>query len=171
MMVNREECTVGGCRRWISRQLLSTRLNHPLWPLVVVHGVGTTLVLAAAVGATAVALLRRDWPSALWCAGSLAVYEAIMVGLLILLEIFVRRVVRSHGGPTGWLSWKTVLRLAPAVALTQVVYTLALLGAQFARIVSWRGVHYRVRGSGVIERLDDLACSGEASPAAEGHSL
>ncbi len=171
MMVNREDCAVGDCGRWISRQLLTMRLYHPLWPMVALHGLGTTLVLAAAVVATAVAALHRDLPSVLWCAGGLAVYEAIMVGLLIPLEIFVRRVVRSNGGPTGWLSWKTVLRLAPAVVLTQVVYTLALLGAQFARTVSWRGVHYRVRGSGVVERLDDPACSGEAPPAAHGHSL
>jgi hypothetical protein len=171
MMVNREECTVGDCRRWISRQLLSTRLDHPLWPLVVLHGLGTTLVLAAAVGATAVALLHRDWPSALWCAGGLLAYEVIMVGLLVPMEMLVRRIVRSRGGPTAWLSWHTLVRLVPAIALTQVVYTLALLGAQLARIVSWRGVHYRVRGSGGVERLDDPAFSGEAAPAARGYSL
>ena len=55
MMVNREDCGVGACRRWISRQLLTMRLYHPLWPLVLLHGFGTTLLLAVAVAAT----LRR----------------------------------------------------------------------------------------------------------------
>ncbi len=49
MMVNREDCGLGACLSWIRRQLLTARLYHPLWPLVLLHGLGTTLVLAAAV--------------------------------------------------------------------------------------------------------------------------
>jgi hypothetical protein len=170
MMVNREDCGLGACRRWISRQLLTMRLYHPLWPLVVLHGFGTSLLLAVALVATAIAALRRDWPAMLWCAGGLAVYEAIMIGLLLPMEIAARRIIRWQGGPTGWLTWKALFRLLPAVALTQVVYTLALIGAQFARTVSWRGVRYRIGGPWDIERLDDPPYSGEAPPAA-GHSL
>ena len=171
MMVNREDCGVGACRQWISRQLLTMRLYHPLWPLVLLHGFGTTLLLAVAVVATAVAAIRCDWPAALWCAGGLLVYEAIMVGLLAPMEMLVRRIIRSQGGPTGWLSWQTILRLVPAIVLTQVVYTLALIGAQFARRVSWRGVHYRINGSWDIQRLDDPPYSCDSPSAAEGHSL
>ena len=59
MMVNREDCGLDACRRWISRQLLTMRLYHPLWPLVLLHGFGTTLLLAVAVVAT---VRRRDSP-------------------------------------------------------------------------------------------------------------
>ena len=171
MMVNREDCGLGACRRWISRQLLTMRLYHPLWPLVLLHGAGTTLLLAVAVAAMLIAALRRDWPAVLWCAGGLFAYEAIMVGLLAPMELAVRRIIRWQGGPTGWLSWKTLLRLVPAIVLTQIVYTLALIGAQFARTVSWRGVHYRIGGSWDIRRLDDPPYGGDAPSAAEGHSL
>lgn len=171
MMVNREDCAIDACRRWISRQLLTMRLYHPLWPLVLLHGAGTTLLLAVALAATVVAAVRGDWTAALWCAGGLIAYEAIMVGLLVPMELLVRRIVRSQGGPTGWLSWKTLFRLVPAIVLTQVVYTLALLGAQFfAAKVSWRGVQYEIRGPWDIRRLDDPPYAGETA-AAEGHSL
>ena len=59
MMVNREDCGLGACLSWIRRQLLTARLYHPLWPLVLLHGLGTTLVLAVAVVVTAIAALRR----------------------------------------------------------------------------------------------------------------
>jgi uncharacterized membrane protein YbhN (UPF0104 family) len=139
--------------------------------VVLLHGFGTTLLLAVAVVWTAVALLRHDWPTALWCGGGLVVYELIMVSLLILLELAVRRIVRSHGESTAWLSAKTMLRLVPAIALTQVVYTFALIGAQFARKVDWRGVCYRVNGPWDIHRLNDPLHDGNALSGVEGHSL
>jgi hypothetical protein len=171
MMVNREDCGLVACGSWISRQLLTMRLYHPLWPLVLLHGAGTTLLLAVAVTATAVAAMCRDWPAVLWCGGGLVAYEVIMVGLLLPMEMLVRRIIRSQGGPTGWLSWKTLVRLVPAIVLTQVVYTFALIGAQFARTATWRGVRYRIGGPWNIERLDDLPYAGETASAADGHSL
>ncbi len=170
MMVNREDCSLAACGAWISRQLLTMRLYHPRWPLVLLHGFGTSLLLAVTVVAAIVAAWRRDWPSASWLGSGLIAYEAIMVGLLAPMELLVRRIVRSRGGSTGWLSWKTFFRVIPAIALTQVVYTLALIGAEFARKVSWRGVHYRIDGSWEIARLDDSPYAGESS-SAEGHSL
>ena len=94
-----------------------------------------------------------------------------MVGLLAPMEMLVRRIIRSQGGPTGWLSWKTIVRLVPAIVLTQVVYTLALIGAQFARTVAWRGVRYRINGPWDIRRLDDPPYSCDSPSAADGHSL
>ncbi len=171
MMVNREDCGLGACLSWIRRQLLTARLYHPLWPLVLLHGLGTTLVLAAAVVAAAIAALRGDWSAVLWCAAGLLIYETIMVSLLIPMEIGVRRIVLSQGGPTGWLSAKILLRLVPAIVLTQLVYTLALLGAQFARKVAWRGVCYHIGSAWDIRRLDDPPYDSELPCVADGHSL
>ena len=94
-----------------------------------------------------------------------------MVSLLVPMEIAVRRIVRSQGGPTGWLSAKTLLRLVPAIVLTQLVYTLALLGAQFARKVAWRGVRYHIDGPWDIQRLDDPPYDSDSPCAADRHSL
>lgn len=135
------------------------------------HGLGTTVVLVAAIVLMAIAAVNGNWPAALWCAGGLFGYEFIMVSLLIPMELAVRRIVRSQGGTTKWLSAKTLLRLVPAIVLTQLVYTLALLGAQFVRRVDWRGVSYDIGGSWDIHRLDDPPYAGEAPTVAEGHSL
>jgi hypothetical protein len=171
MMVNREDCALGACLSWIRRQLLTMRLYHPRWPLVLVHGFGTTLLLGVAVAATAIAAFQRDWTTALWCGGCIVAYEAIMVGLLVPMEIAVRRIVQSRGEPTRWISASTVCCLVPAIVLTQVVYTLALIGAQFAGKVAWRGVTYRIGGSWGIERLDDPPYTSESSGGEAGHSL
>ena len=87
------------------------------------------------------------------------------------MEFAVRRIVRSQGEPTRWFSAKTIFRLVPALVLTQLVYTLALLGTQFARKVSWRGVHYKVDGPWDIRRLDDPPNDSELPCVADGHSL
>jgi cellulose synthase/poly-beta-1,6-N-acetylglucosamine synthase-like glycosyltransferase len=171
MMVNREDCGVFSCLSWMRRQLLTMRLYHPRWPMVLLHGFGTTLILTVAVVAAIIAGLRGDWPTALWCGGGLVAYETIMVGLLVPMEIAARRIVRSHGGSTTWLSAKAILRLIPAIVLTQVVYTLALIGAQFARNVAWRGVRYHIGGSWDIRRMDDPSYDSDSPRAADGHSL
>ncbi len=171
MMVNREDCGLGACSAWIRRQLLTMRLYHPLWPLVLLHGCGTTLLLIFAMVMAAVAALGHDWPAAAWCVGGLVAYETIMACLLALLEIAVRRIVRAQGNSTAWLSAKTVLRLVPAIVLTQMVYTLALIGAQCGREIDWRGVNYRIDGPWNIHRLNDPPCAPESAYAADGHSL
>jgi cellulose synthase/poly-beta-1,6-N-acetylglucosamine synthase-like glycosyltransferase len=171
MMVNREDCELGACLTWIRRQLLTARLYHPLWPLVLLHGLGTTLVLAVAVLGLVIAAFGGNWPAVFWFAAGLLIYEAIMVFLLIPMELAVRRIVQSQGGTTKWLSAKIIIRLVPAIVLTQLVYTLALLGAQFVRKVDWRGVNYRVGGPWDIERLDDPPSESVASSAVERHSL
>jgi cellulose synthase/poly-beta-1,6-N-acetylglucosamine synthase-like glycosyltransferase len=171
MMVNREECQLGACFSWIRRQLLNMRLYHPLWPLVLLHGVGTTLVLIVTVAAMAIAAIGGNWAAALWCAAGLAVYESIMVSLLWPLEFAVRRIAQAQGGATRWLSARTIFRLVPAIVLTQFVYTFALFGAHFARKVSWRGIHYRIAGPWEIERLDDSTYDGDPACVAQGHSL
>jgi cellulose synthase/poly-beta-1,6-N-acetylglucosamine synthase-like glycosyltransferase len=171
MMVNREDVGLASCLSWISRQLLTARLYHPLWLLVLAHGLGTTVVLVAAIAVTVIAAINGNWPAVVWCAGGLFGYEFIMVSLLIPMELAVRRIVRSRGESTRWFSAKTLVRLVPAIVLTQLVYTVALLLAQFGRKVDWRGVSYEIGGSWDIRRLDDGPYAGEAAVAPEGHSL
>jgi cellulose synthase/poly-beta-1,6-N-acetylglucosamine synthase-like glycosyltransferase len=171
MMVNREDCGLVSCLSWIRRQLLTARLYHSRWLLVFLHGIGTTAVLLLASIMTVVAAFRGDWTSALWFFGGLIAYEAIMFSLLIPMELAVRRIVRSRKEPTGWITLRAAVCLVPAIILTQAVYTLALLGAQFAKKVSWRGVSYSVGGPWKIQRLDDPPYSSEAEENAAGHSL
>ena len=45
MMINREGCTVASFQSWAKRQLLSARLYHPFWLLVLGHGISSALVI------------------------------------------------------------------------------------------------------------------------------
>jgi hypothetical protein len=123
--------------RWISRQLLTARLHHPAWPLVALHGLGTSLLLLAAVLALLGLLLAGDPASALRLSLVLLAYE-LGCGLILL---GIQRVVAGvipldQRLPLGlWLRW---------LPLAQLVYGIATVRAQLARRVEWSGVVYRV---------------------------
>lgn len=154
IMVNREDCRLRDCLWWISRQLLTARLYHPGWQLVAAHGILTTLLLvAAACGALAAALLGHGVAAA-WLGSGLLVYQLAMLLLLIPMEWAVRRIVRARGEPTRWLRGK-LLRLVLALPLTQILYPVALVTAMAARRTIWRNVVYEIRSRCEIRRLDD----------------
>jgi GT2 family glycosyltransferase len=154
MMVNREACDMGGFLSWLKRQLLTARLYHPGWPLVVVHGVVTPLVLAAAAVLLAVALAQGNGVSAAWIGGGLACYVALLPCLLGMMESRVRAIVHARGEPTDWLSRSAAAQTLPAILLTQIVYPAGLVSSMFLRTVEWRGVRYRVDGPWQIRMIE-----------------
>jgi glycosyltransferase involved in cell wall biosynthesis len=155
MMVNREECRLGGFFFWLRRQLLAARLYHPAWPAVAVHGIGMPLLLAVAAGLLAVALAAGAWRAAAWVAAGLVLYQALLPVALAVLEFGVRRLVAARGEPTAWLRPGVVARIPLAILLTQAIYPASLFCAVFLRDVEWRGVRYRVDGSWRIRLTAD----------------
>jgi len=154
MMVNREACEMPNFFNWVRRQLLAARLYHTGWWAVVAHGIGTSLVQLVALGVLLFAVLGKHWEAAAWVGGGLACYWVAMPLLLAAMEACVRRLVRAGGEPTDWLTGRTLIKMLPAIPLTQVVYPAALVSAMFLRTVRWRGVLYRVHGPwqiGLIE--------------------
>ena len=73
-------------RRWGSRQLLLARLHHPAWPLVALHGLGTSLLLLSAVLAVLGLVLSGDPAGALRLTLVLLGYELgcalLLLGIL-----------------------------------------------------------------------------------------
>jgi hypothetical protein len=130
--------------RWIARQLLTARLHHPLWPLVALHGLVTSLALVASVIVAGVAAWRGQPMAAALVLLAVAAYEAASIVLMVIIEQSVRIGVR----PTGRTLWPPSLtRLAWQAAvlpLTQAVYAVATLMALAARSVEWRGIVYDI---------------------------
>jgi hypothetical protein len=123
--------------RWISRQLLTARLHHPAWPLVALHGLGTSLLLLAAVLALLGLVLAGDPASALRLSLVLLAYE-LGCGLILLgiQRVVAGAIPLDQRLPLGlWLRW---------LPLAQFVYGIATVRAQLARRVEWSGVVYRV---------------------------
>jgi hypothetical protein len=154
MMVNRETCTLANFYGWVRRQLLTVRLYHPAWVLVVAHGLGVSIAQLIGVASLGVCAAMGYGSAAGRLAVAMGVYWGTMIGLLLAVERGVGRVSAARGEPTAWLGVSDLPRVAVAMLLTQVLYPVALVSAAFLRTVQWRGVRYRVEGPGRIHLLD-----------------
>lgn len=151
MMVNREDCDVGGFFRWVRRQLLTARLYHPAWGAVMGHGVLTTLFPLAALVLGVVGLATGQADVAAWSLGGFALYQVGVSALLPPMEWAARRIVAARGEPTRWLSLAGTLKCIAAIWLTQFVYFMALCSASTLRVVGWRGVTYEILPRGHVK--------------------
>jgi hypothetical protein len=159
MMVNREDCSVGSFYRWVRRQLLTARLYHPAWAMVVGHGLLVSLAQWTGIVSLMVAAAIGHGSAVGWLLAGMALYWGTMAGLLAAMETGIRRVLAARGEPAGRVSnpplrASSLLRVGAAMLLTQAVYPAALLSALFLRTVEWRGVRYRVRGPRDIRMIE-----------------
>jgi glycosyltransferase involved in cell wall biosynthesis len=154
VMVNREQCSLACFYHWIGRQLLTVRLYHPAWALVVGHGLGVSIAQGAGVVSLGAAVGLGHGPAAAWLAAGMGLYWITMAALVAVLETSVRRIPAARNEPTAWLRICDSPRLVPALLLTQVLYAVALLSALFGRTVQWRGIRYRVKGPEEIRMME-----------------
>jgi glycosyltransferase involved in cell wall biosynthesis len=146
MMINREACDVPGFVTFLKRQLLCARLYHPAWPAVVGHAIGISIVQVAALGVFLIAVMAGQRQAAAWTGWGMIIYWAAMLALLAMMEGCVRRIARRKGETTKWINAPTLLKIIPAILLTQFIYNKAMISMFFMRLIAWRGVHYEVRG-------------------------
>ena len=120
LVVNRQDdISLFQLVKWIARQLLTARLHHPAWPLVVMHGLGTFLLLLAAI-------VQGAWPA-------VVTYELGCLVLLVCIEVIALQ--RRPMSLWGW-----ILALLPG----QLIDGLATVLAVVAREVEWSEVVYKV---------------------------
>ncbi len=153
MMVNRESCTLSSFYTWVRRQLLTARLYHPLWSLVLAHGVSSILLLIAGWGIVLWTLLTGKWVAFVVSCVSMMGYQYVLTSLIPWMENAVKHVLSLRGENSNWDAKLGFMQKAYYVTLTQWVYTAALLSAQFARRVDWRQINYLVRGAWDIRML------------------
>ncbi|MCH2115089.1 MAG: glycosyltransferase family 2 protein [Pirellulales bacterium] len=152
MMINREDCDLGGIFHWVSRQLLTARLYHPAWPAVLGHGVVASAAPAAAIATWCYAGWLGYSGAAAWAAVGLIGYELSLVVLLLPLELAVQKIAASRGQTSRWLSAGRMLKCLAIMPLTQLGYPVALGVACFMRTARWRGIDYSVAGPWDIKR-------------------
>jgi len=154
MMINREDCRLGGFFRWVSRQLLTAKLYHPAWLAVWGHGVITTLAPAATLGCWLCSAWQGNTTAAMWAAAGLIGYELSLAVLLVPMEMAVQKIARRRAEPNRWLSTKSALQCLAIMPLTQLIYPAALAAAGLMRTARWRGIDYRIDGPWQIKRLN-----------------
>lgn len=156
IVVNQESTTLKSAIGWIGRQLLTVRLHHRAWSLILLHAVfGGFCFFAPLVLAMVTAIEVQ--PLAAW---TMLVWF-LQLGLNIVLLDYMRRlninaIQKSAPKPTnasGLLS-----KLMVAIVL-QAIYPFLAIGAAFRQRTRWRGIDYRIGRGGEIEMLDYIPYS------------
>ena len=150
VVVNQESTTLLPALGWIGRQLLTVRLHHRAWSLILIHALfGGVCFFAPLV--IALAAVASNRPLAIWAAVAWCVQLAFNIGLLDFIRKLNLSAIEKQGltpSTDGMLSKITV-----AVAL-QAIYPILAIGVAFKQRVSWRGIDYRIGRRGSIEMLD-----------------
>lgn len=147
-----DSVTIRQVTRWIARQLLTARLHHPLWPLVALHAVSTSLALAAAPVCMVAALATGRYAAAGGCAAMLAAYEVVNALLLVAIVHAVRETAVVDE-PIRPLAFGRLCRWIAYMPATQAVYAAATFLTLTARSVEWRGVAYDIRRAGRVAEV------------------
>jgi hypothetical protein len=158
--------------RWIARQLLTARLHHRSWPLVAVHGLGTSVAIVAAVIVTTTAAWRSSWQAAGIAVGAIAAYEIVSAMLYLGIARTARSAVAASGGRLRPSSIRRALWQVAMIPPTQAVYGVATVLACFTRSIEWRGIIYDIGPidgrPGVRVRPDRLHETARAAEAPTG---
>ena len=155
MMAIRERCDLAFSFDFLKRQMMWTRLYHPHWWIIVFHAVVTTWLWLNSLGLAIYAVAWGDRSSAYLAGGGLGLYIVTMLTLVAMLEYSVNRTLLRRQEEIGWMRWTTWLAMPCALTLTQFMHFCALMFANFARRVTWRGVTYELKSPWNILRVDD----------------
>jgi cellulose synthase/poly-beta-1,6-N-acetylglucosamine synthase-like glycosyltransferase len=153
LMINREDVSLGGCNRWMQRQLLTTRLYHPAWGSVVFHAMTMLMLQVFGLALAVRALWHGQWGPAVTAAIALGSYWAGSLLLAAALEAVVRRLAATRGEPVRWLRAATCWRLLPAFLLVHFIYPYAVLAASRQDRVVWRDVSYVIDGAYAVRMI------------------
>ena len=146
MMINREDCSLASFQGWVKRQLLSARLYHPFWLLVVGHGIGSSLVILWGLFSGLALLIQGDPIDAGIVFLAIFVYQVCLTCMLPWIENAVCAIATDRGDEVSWPNrshWLTILWIGWQ---TQWIYTWALLKCLFLKRFTWRGIEYKVGG-------------------------
>lgn len=151
MMVNREDCDLNKCMRWLKRQFLNSWLYMSQRTLIIIETFLPPVLLTVAFGLGVLALPMGKFGVVAWAFGSVAGYLLTTSLIVMFLEQSVRFIVEKRGeAPVSFspIDWTKVVL---AIPLTNFVSARMMSLAMFARHVEWRGVTYQIRGPWDIE--------------------
>lgn len=153
---NREDASVSETFGWIVRQLITVRLHHADWLLVLTHGIVTALATFGAPVLTIVLLLNGYYIAARSVAIAWLLYQVVNAALLFAIGYGNRTVLRRRSVPvdSGPIESNLAAKLS-SLLLVQFLHPIAVIKAAFARRVTWRGITYRIRKGFV--RVDGAA--------------
>jgi len=152
---NKESTELGPALNWISRQLLTVRLHHKSWPLVLAHAIFSGACLIAVPIAILLCLLSQQYFVLVYL---IAVILFLLFGNLIQIQVIQFAIKGAFQNPaevkTGARpKFKKGPSLIP-VLLTQLLYPIIALKTAFKKQVSWRGIEYKIKPGKKIEMVE-----------------
>ena len=159
VLPNHESCQIADFINWVSRQLLTTKLYHSAWPLIIAHATITTFAWLAPVITLIVAMALGNSTSALWSIATLCGFQIANWLMLVSNQSCVQNQLAKTGASKDWLTLKKKLKLFALMPVTQCVYFIAVVKTISTRTVSWRKIDYQINGPFEIERLNYIAYS------------
>lgn len=164
ILENTESTSLASAFEWITRQLLTVRLYHPLWPLVLAHGKATSLGLFFAPLILLILFLFGERRGLVLLGSTIAAYQAWNLLLLYAIDSITLKTLRSRKGfnAEATSSFGQPMYLL-ATLVCQYIHPLTCSAAQRARQVNWRGIDYRIK-DGRIEMNEYLPYSQKDQP-------
>ena len=151
ILSNDESTSLSGTFHWIVRQMLTVRLHHRDWPLVLLHGLFSGAVLLAAVFSIAILIVAGVNGLAAGLLAGLVLFEVINFGLITAIENANVAAIASRGIA---VSKTSLLSRMLTIPITQVLHPIAVLKAALTKKVSWRGIEYMIGRKKTIEMIE-----------------
>jgi len=164
LITERGSCDVPRFLNWVTRQLLSCRLHHEGWKLILFHGMATCVALGLAVLLFLAGLVLGYTDIVVLTGTALAAFFLVLFFLLISLELSTRGVSRRNRAAGSLLQPTTIAKLMLAVVLTQALYAYVLFKAATARTVEWRRARYDILEGGRIRLVEYRPFTGSPAP-------
>ena len=144
-----ESTSLASAMNWISRQLLTVRLHHRSWPLVLGHAVFSGLCLVAGITTVICCMWQQHYFQGVRLALVIAAFLIGNVALLQMIQVANRRgsiVLNRKPGHATSAGASTVSRGPRFLGslLTQLLYPLIAIKAALMREVQWRGITYSI---------------------------
>lgn len=145
IMVNTEECTVGSCLRFVTRQMLWGRLYHHSWTPTVIFVFAITIASILPMFLILKALVTGDFFLAVVLFLEINCYSLVMLCLLMYLEQNVQKIGHRDSQVNPQLTPRRLAKIWLALPLTQFLTVRAMIGVLFAKTIEWRGIVYRIK--------------------------
>ena len=146
LIANRESCSLAGYFHWVTRQLLTTRLYHPRWWMVVFHGLSSTLLITSGLIVVVIAIFQQNTRAAIWATAGVVGFQLANYVCLFFIENAARMAIAGNAGSAAVLTFGQRIKSPFAIVLTQFVHFAALCLSISKRTVGWRRICYRVSG-------------------------
>jgi cellulose synthase/poly-beta-1,6-N-acetylglucosamine synthase-like glycosyltransferase len=150
VMINREECDWAGYLRFVTRQLLFTRLYHRGWWVILSQALIFAVGLILPIAVLLVALRHDRIDIVGWMGAALLSYLlSFSIGYL-LLERGVRRIAAARSETMTAFSLGAIAKILLLMPVMVLLNAWLSLWVMIKRSVQWRGITYQIHAGNQI---------------------